>query len=86
MTLTVIKEIRVGPYKFRQVPVHIFDDEFNVTSYPLMGGIIGNDLLRRFNMIINYPEKPSISNPIPISQKISTIHTQGWAFIRSTGM
>jgi predicted aspartyl protease len=57
MTLTVVKEVKIGPYKFKQVPVHIFDDEFNVTSYPLLGGLIGNDLLRRFNLILNYPEQ-----------------------------
>jgi C-terminal processing protease CtpA/Prc len=39
------------------VPVHIFEDEFNVTSYPLLGGLIGNDILRRFNVILNYPEQ-----------------------------
>ncbi len=57
MQLTVVKEVRIGPYKFKQVPVHIFDDEYNVTTYPLLGGLIGNDLLRRFNLIINYPEQ-----------------------------
>lgn len=54
MELTVLKEIRVGPYKFRKVPIFIFDDEFNVTSYPYMGGLLGNDILRRFNVILNY--------------------------------
>jgi len=56
MELTVIKEVRVGPYRFRNVPVFIFDDENNVTSYPYMGGLIGNDILRRFNIILNYPK------------------------------
>jgi Aspartyl protease/PDZ domain len=54
MELVVIKEVKLGPYRFRKVPVHIFDDENNVTSYPYMGGLIGNDLLRRFNIILNY--------------------------------
>lgn len=54
MELTVMKEVRVGPYKFRNVPIFIFDDEFNVTSYPYMGGLLGNDILRRFNVILNY--------------------------------
>ncbi len=54
MELTVMKETRIGPYKFRNVPVFIFDDEYNVSSYPYMGGIVGNDLLRRFNVILNY--------------------------------
>ncbi|HEY1021515.1 MAG TPA: PDZ domain-containing protein, partial [Flavisolibacter sp.] len=35
----------------------VFDDDYNVTSYPHLGGLIGNDLLRRFNVIINYGQK-----------------------------
>lgn len=54
MELTVIKEVRVGPYKFRNVPIFVFDDVYNVTSYPYMGGLLGNDILRRFNVILNY--------------------------------
>jgi hypothetical protein len=57
MFLTTIKEIKLGPYKFRNVPVNVFDDVYNVTSYPQLGGLIGNDLLRRFNVIINYEAK-----------------------------
>jgi hypothetical protein len=63
MNLTVIKEVRVGPYKFRNVPVYIFDDEFNVTAYPVLGGLIGNDILRRFNVILNYPEQQIYIRP-----------------------
>jgi predicted metalloprotease with PDZ domain len=54
MELMVMKEVRIGPYRFRNVPVYIFDDVNNVTSYPYMGGLIGNDILRRFNIILNY--------------------------------
>ena len=57
MMLTVVKEVKIGPYKFRKVPTFIFNDEFNVTSYPNTGGLIGNDLLRRFNVVLNYPEQ-----------------------------
>ena len=32
----------------------IFNDENNITSYPYLGGLIGNDLLRRFNVTLNY--------------------------------
>jgi hypothetical protein len=53
----VIKQVRIGPYKFRKVPTYIFDDEYNVTSYPYLGGLIGNDLLRRFNLIMNYERR-----------------------------
>ena len=57
MNMTVIKEIRLGPFKFKNVPVYIFDDVYNVTSYPYLGGLIGNDLLRRFNVILNYEKR-----------------------------
>jgi hypothetical protein len=54
MKLTVIKELKVGIYKFKHVPTYIYNDEYNVINYPYIGGLIGNDLLRRFNLIINY--------------------------------
>lgn len=57
MHMTVIKEIRIGPYRFRNIPVFVFDDTYNITSYPYLSGIIGNDILRRFNMILNYAKK-----------------------------
>ena len=57
MFATVIKEVKLGPYKFRSVPVYIFDDVYNVTSYPYLGGLIGNDILRRFNVTLNYDKR-----------------------------
>ncbi|MFN8288632.1 MAG: aspartyl protease family protein [Chitinophagaceae bacterium] len=56
MEMTVIKEVKIGPYRFRSVPVFIFDDAYNVTSYPDMGGLLGNDIMRRFNVTLNYPK------------------------------
>jgi hypothetical protein len=57
MRLTVVKMVQIGSYKFRNVPTYLYDDEFNVTSYPFVGGLLGNDLLRRFNLTINYPKR-----------------------------
>lgn len=54
MKLSTIRQVEIGKYKFKRVPVHVFKDEYNVTAYPYLGGLIGNDLLRRFNLIINY--------------------------------
>lgn len=59
----VIKQVRLGPYKFRNVPTYIFEDEYNVTSYPYLGGLVGNDLLRRFNLIINYEHRHIYMTP-----------------------
>ncbi|MEP6746729.1 MAG: aspartyl protease family protein [Bacteroidota bacterium] len=63
MELTTVKSFRLGPYRFRKVPAYVFDDEFNVTSYPYLGGLIGNDLLRRFNVIINYEKRDVYITP-----------------------
>ncbi|NSL89402.1 aspartyl protease family protein [Chitinophaga solisilvae] len=57
MSLTTIQEFRVGSFSFRNVPTYIFDDLTNVTAYPFLGGMIGNDLLRRFNITLNYAKK-----------------------------
>jgi len=63
MELTTVKSFRLGPYRFKRVPAYIFDDEFNVTSYPYLGGLIGNDLLRRFNVILNYEKRDIYITP-----------------------
>ncbi len=57
MRQTIIKELQIGPYRFRGVPAFIYDDTYNVTSYPFSGGLIGNELLRRFNITLNYAER-----------------------------
>lgn len=57
MHLTTVKELRIGPYRFRNVPTYIFEDSYNITSYPYLGGLIGNDLLRRFNVTLNYARR-----------------------------
>ncbi|HXB06788.1 MAG TPA: aspartyl protease family protein [Puia sp.] len=57
MRLTTMKDLRLGPYRFRNVPIYVFDDQYNVTSYPNLGGLIGNDILRRFNVTLNYDRR-----------------------------
>lgn len=57
MKITVVKELKLGPYRFHNVPTYIFEDKYNVTSYPFLSGLIGNDILKRFNVIINYAKR-----------------------------
>ena len=57
MRLTVVKEVKIGPYRFRNVPTYLYQDDNNVTAYPFTGGLVGNDILRRFNIIFNYPQR-----------------------------
>ena len=57
MRLTVVREVKLGSYRFYRVPTYLYDDIYNVTQYPFCGGLIGNDLLRRFNLIFNYRQR-----------------------------
>jgi hypothetical protein len=54
MQLTTLKHFSIGPFRFHHIPTYVFDDSYDVTNYPQLGGLIGNDLLRRFNVILNY--------------------------------
>ncbi len=63
MQLSLIKELQVGAYKFKKVPTYLFEDEYNVLAYPQRTGLIGNDILRHFNLIINYPQKEIYITP-----------------------
>jgi hypothetical protein len=55
LRLTLLRSLRIGPYRFKKIPITIFEDNHNVTNYPNWAGLIGNDLLRRFNIVLNYP-------------------------------
>ncbi|MBI1782358.1 MAG: aspartyl protease family protein [Sphingobacteriales bacterium] len=57
MQLTITKQVKIGPYSFRNVPTYIFEDPNNVLAYPSLSGLIGNDILRRFNTVLNYPAR-----------------------------
>jgi S1-C subfamily serine protease len=63
MALSVVKELRVGPYRFHSIPAYVFNDEYNVTNYPALGGLIGNDIFRRFNVVLNYPQQEIFIKP-----------------------
>ncbi|WP_240671024.1 pepsin/retropepsin-like aspartic protease family protein [Lacibacter luteus] len=57
MRLTTIKKMRIGKYRFSKVPIHVYNDSLNVLGYPSVAGLLGSDLLRRFNIVFNYPER-----------------------------
>ena len=52
--LTVIKKLKFGNYVFRNVPTNIYKDSGNSVFSTDIVGLIGNDIFRRFNMVINY--------------------------------
>ena len=81
MRLTVVKEVKIGPFRFRNVPTYLYKDEYNVTSYPYVGGLIGNDLMRHFNLIINYPRHEFNLFPMATIMNPLIMPIPGWGFI-----
>jgi hypothetical protein len=63
MRLTIVKEVKLGPYRFHKVPTYLYQDDNNVTSYPFTGGLVGNEILRRFNVVYNYPQREIYLEP-----------------------
>lgn len=57
MKLSTMKRMNIGPYRFKRIPIHIYNDSVNVFSYPSLVGLLGCDLLRRFNIVLNYPAR-----------------------------
>ncbi|HEX4956784.1 MAG TPA: aspartyl protease family protein [Lacibacter sp.] len=57
MGLSVIRQVKIAGFKFKKVPAHIYDDSVNIFSYPSLVGLLGSDLLRRFNIVLNYPDR-----------------------------
>jgi Aspartyl protease len=54
MGLTVIKRVKIGPYIFKNVPTSIYTESGTTVFNDPAIGLIGNEILRRFNMVINY--------------------------------
>lgn len=63
MTITTFPELKIDGYTFRKVPLYIFEDSTQVMKYPKTGGLIGNDLFRRFNVTLNYPQQEIYLQP-----------------------
>ena len=57
MRLTISKKMKMGPYTFKNVPTYLYNDELDILGYPRIGGLLGSEIFRRFNMIINYPKR-----------------------------
>jgi hypothetical protein len=61
--ITVTKELKLGPYKFKSVPTYIYNDSFDILRYPGTVGLVGNEILRRFNWVLNYSRKELFLTP-----------------------
>ncbi len=65
LALTTIRELEFAGYPLKDVPLHILEDTSPVSlfEYPSLSGLIGNEILRRFNIILNYGKKEFCLKP-----------------------
>jgi hypothetical protein len=63
LRLTVVKRLQIGPYAFRNVPTNLYSDDDKITFNKNTVGLIGNDILRRFNMVLNYGKQEFFIKP-----------------------
>ncbi|MCX8473728.1 MAG: aspartyl protease family protein [Sediminibacterium sp.] len=53
MDLTVTKKLKIGSFYFKNVPTYIIEDSGHLFNHPHCAGLVGNNILKRFNQIIN---------------------------------
>jgi hypothetical protein len=54
---TAIESIELGEFKFSAPPISLSSDEQGVSSYKGYLGILGNKIISRFNIVLDYREK-----------------------------
>lgn len=83
--LTVVQKLTLGKYIFKKIPIHVFDDESNILNYPNLGGILGSDILRRFNIVLDYPAKKIHIKPNTHFRDRFDYHYSGMSFYMIDG-
>ncbi|MGD1840064.1 MAG: aspartyl protease family protein [Thermonemataceae bacterium] len=58
-----LKRVEIQQFQFSEVPVSIYDTQSGVFSYKGIAGVIGNDLLKRFNITFDYKRKKTYWEP-----------------------
>ncbi len=58
-----LKELKVQKFQFSKIPVRIYNTKSGVLAHEGIAGIIGNEILKRFNITFNYKRKESYWEP-----------------------
>lgn len=57
ITISKIKSLKISNYTFNELPFSISSDKQGVSSYSNYLGILGSEIINRFNLIIDYGSK-----------------------------
>ncbi len=73
-----IKSIQIGPHIFENLPITLTSTKSGVSSYPYYLGLLGNKVISRFNIIVDYTSKliyfkPNKSFNLPFEFPLSGI-------------
>lgn len=63
INLRVVDKIKFGRYTFKKVPVHLYGGKELLFAGESFNSILGSDLLRRFNMVLNYSQQEVFMYP-----------------------
>ncbi|GAA4276889.1 aspartyl protease family protein [Aquimarina mytili] len=58
-----LKELKLQKFQFSNIPVRIYNTKSGVLAHEGIAGIIGNEILKRFNIIFDYKRKESYWEP-----------------------
>ena len=58
-----ISKLKIGNKEFADIPVRIYDTEVGVFAMESIAGIIGNEILKRYNITFDYKRKRSYWEP-----------------------
>jgi hypothetical protein len=87
----LIKRLEMGQYRFNNLPIGLSSDEAGVSAYKEYLGILGSEIINRFNIILNYTTKKLYLQPnnlyntpfeIPVSP-IQLVYSNGDIIISS---
>ena len=54
VTTGMIKELTVAGFDFKDIPINLSSDKEGVSSFPNYLGILGSEIINRFDIILNY--------------------------------
>ncbi len=58
-----IKQLKIGEFSFSNLPITLSSDEAGVSSYEQYLGILGAEIIKRFNIILDYGDKKIYLKP-----------------------
>lgn len=80
-----LASLEIAGYDFKNIPVALSSDDKGILANPSFDGIIGNRLLKRFNVIFDYEHKVLYLEPSILMGSNYTINASGFNLVFKSG-